>query len=73
MEIYLLRHGLAEDQAPAGRDGDRRLTDEGRTKLHRVMARAHTAGVNPALILSSPLVRAMQTAEIAAQELRLRG
>jgi len=30
MEIYLLRHGIAEDSSPSGSDADRRLTDEGR-------------------------------------------
>lgn len=73
MEIYLLRHGIAEDHAPNGRDADRGLTGEGRAKLHRVLERAHQAGVNPALILSSPLKRAMETAEIAAQELGYEG
>ncbi len=73
MEIYLLRHGIAEDHAPTGKDADRRLTDEGRAKLHRVLSRAHSAGVDPALIMSSPLKRAIETAEIAAQELQYRG
>ena len=41
MEIYLLRHGIAEDSAPTGRDPDRRLTEEGRAKLRRVLERAH--------------------------------
>jgi phosphohistidine phosphatase len=73
MEIYLLRHGIAEDHAPSGRDADRRLTDEGRQKLRRVLERAHAAGVNPSLILSSPLKRAIETAEIAARELGYEG
>ena len=69
MEIYLLRHGIAEDRAPSGRDADRRLTEEGRAKLRRVLERAHSAGVSPSLILSSPYKRALETAEIAAHEL----
>lgn len=69
MEIYLLRHGIAEDHSATGRDSDRRLTDEGRAKLRRVLERAHQAGVLPSLILSSPLRRALETAEIAAREL----
>ena len=69
MELYLLRHGIAEDRAPTGRDADRRLTEEGRQKLRRVLERAHAAGVSPSLILSSPLKRAVETAEIAAREL----
>jgi len=73
MEIYLFRHGIAEDRAPSGRDEDRRLTDEGRQKLRRVLERAQAAGVSPSLILSSPLKRAVETAEIAARELGYEG
>ena len=69
VELYLLRHGIAKDRSASGRDADRRLTDEGRTKLRRVLERAHAAGVVPSLILSSPYRRALETAEIAAREL----
>jgi len=73
MEIYLLRHGIAEDRSATGRDPDRRLTDEGREKLHKVLECAHAAGVSPSLILTSPLRRALETAEIAARELGYEG
>jgi phosphohistidine phosphatase len=73
MEIYLLRHGIAEERAASGRDADRRLTEEGRAKLHSVLERAHSAGVTPSVILSSPLRRALETAEIAARELGYEG
>jgi len=73
VEIYLLRHGAAEDRAVTGRDGDRRLTEEGRDRLRRVLERGHEAGVQPSLILSSPLKRAVETAEIAARELGYEG
>jgi phosphohistidine phosphatase len=73
MEIYLLRHGIAEDRSATGRDADRRLTEEGRAKLRRVLERAHQSGVSPSLILSSPLRRALETAEIAAHELGYEG
>jgi len=69
VEIYLLRHGIAEDSHPAG-DAARALTDEGRKKLRRVLDLAAHAGVELSLILSSPLKRAVQTAEIAADALR---
>jgi phosphohistidine phosphatase len=69
MEIYLLRHGIAEERSATGRDEDRRLTDEGRTKLRNVLERAHAADVRPSLILASPLRRALETAEIAAHQL----
>jgi phosphohistidine phosphatase len=67
MELYLLRHGIAEDHAAT--DADRQLTEEGRQKLRRVLKRAAAAGVSPSLILSSPYKRAVETAEIAASEL----
>lgn len=70
MEIYLLRHGIAED-APAGkRDADRALTPDGRKKLRAVLKRAQAAGVEPEVILTSPYVRARQTAELAQAVLR---
>jgi len=72
MEIYLLRHGIAEDAAPGKPDSDRALTAAGREKLRRVLARAHAAKVKPDLILSSPYRRALQTAEIAAEALGYR-
>jgi phosphohistidine phosphatase len=66
MEIYLLRHGIAESARPGMKDADRALTEEGREKLGRVLKRAKGAGVDPDLILSSPYRRAMETAEQAA-------
>lgn len=73
MEIYLLRHGIAEERTSSGRDADRHLTEEGREKLHRVLECAQAAGVSPSLILTSPLRRALETAEIAARELGYQG
>lgn len=73
MEIYLLRHGIAEAPAGGPSDAGRALTAEGREKLKRVLNRARAAGVEPALILASPLVRAVQTAGMAAEILGYRG
>jgi phosphohistidine phosphatase len=67
MEIYLLRHGIAEDGYP---DSARALTAEGKEKLRRVLKRA---AVKPSLILTSPLRRAVETAEIAAEVLGYEG
>ena len=68
-ELYLLRHGAAEDHGPDGSDSSRRLTSEGLTELRRVLALAKKAQVTPSLVLSSPLVRAVETAELVAAEL----
>ena len=69
MELYLLRHGIAEDPRPGQRDAERALVPEGEEKLRQLLRLAHRAGVAPSLILSSPFVRARQTATIAAREL----
>ena len=73
MQIYLLRHGIAENGAPGRPDSERALTDEGREKLRRVLARARDAGASPSLILSSPYRRALETAEVAAGVLAYEG
>jgi phosphohistidine phosphatase len=67
MEVYLLRHGIADDTSPTGRDADRELTSEGRRKLQDVLKTVAAAGVNPEVIISSPYVRARQTADIACE------
>jgi phosphohistidine phosphatase len=69
MELYLLRHGIADDRRPGRPDDKRALTDEGRKKLRQVLDRARAAGVAPSLILTSPYVRAVQTAQMAAEVL----
>lgn len=69
LEVYLLRHGIAEDCGPSGRDADRALTAEGRKKLRQVLQRAKKAGVKPELVLSSPYKRALATAELAVEVL----
>jgi phosphohistidine phosphatase len=65
MHVYLLRHGIAEDERPGLSDADRSLTLDGRRKLRHVLKTLAEAGQKPTLILSSPLKRAVQTAEIA--------
>jgi phosphohistidine phosphatase len=67
MQIYLLRHGIAEDAKPGQPDSERALTSDGRDKLRRVLKRARAAGVEPDVILSSPFRRAVETAEVAAE------
>jgi len=65
LRVYVLRHGIAEDAAPGGSDAARALTPAGKQKLRTVLDRARVAGVRPSIILTSPLKRALQTAEIA--------
>jgi len=73
VEIYLLRHGIAEDGGAGQPDSARALTPEGRKKLRGVLRVARSAGVAPALILTSPFKRAVQTAHLAAELLEHKG
>jgi len=69
MQIYLLRHGIAEDAAAGMADADRALTPEGKKKVREIARVAAAAKVKPALVLSSPYKRALATARIAAEQL----
>lgn len=73
MEIYILRHGIAELRRPGRPDAQRALTPEGKLKLGRILQRARKAEVAPSLILTSPYTRAVETADMAAQALRYQG
>jgi phosphohistidine phosphatase len=65
MELYLLRHGIAADVGPEGSgDAGRPLTEEGIDKLKEAVRGLRRLGVRPDVLLTSPLVRARQTAEI---------
>jgi phosphohistidine phosphatase len=66
MRIYILRHGIAEERGKNFDDSQRALTAEGRAKLRLVLQRARAAAVEPSLILTSPYIRALQTARLAA-------
>jgi phosphohistidine phosphatase len=73
MQIYVLRHGIAEDARPGQPDAERALTGEGKEKLRRVLECAREAGVEPDVILSSPYRRAVETAAVAVEVLRYKG
>jgi phosphohistidine phosphatase len=60
----LIRHGLAGQHGDYPDDTQRPLTDEGKRKTRQVAKRLHELDVQFDLILTSPLVRARQTAEI---------
>lgn len=66
MKLFFLRHGIAQDADGRISDYDRALTEEGRAQLATIAQGLLRMGVKPELILTSPLVRARQTAEIVA-------
>ena len=67
MELMLFRHGIAEVDGPDGTDASRRLTDEGIDKTARAARGLAKIAVPPEAVLTSPLPRAAQTAEIVAR------
>jgi phosphohistidine phosphatase len=66
MDFYLLRHGEAEPRTTAAQEASRRLTPAGRRDVRRVVAFARRSKFAPDAILTSPYLRARETAEIAA-------
>jgi len=67
-ELYLIRHGLAGEHGSYANDAERPLTEEGQRKTRRVAKRLHELGLQFDLILTSPFLRAYQTAEILQTE-----
>jgi len=65
--IYLVRHGVAVEQSPEfPNDDDRPLTSEGIERLRAQVLGMRELQVRLDRVLTSPLVRAAQTAEILA-------
>lgn len=67
-QIYLIRHGIAVDRTAQKQDFERSLTPQGKQKTLQVAQRLQALGVKFDLILTSPLRRACQTAEILAAQ-----
>ena len=64
VELYLLRHADAGDPASwRGRDADRPLSSKGEKQSERLGSFLLGIGFQPDAIISSPKLRAMQTAE----------
>jgi phosphohistidine phosphatase len=74
MNIYVLRHGIAVELGTAGftKDAERPLTPEGERKLRQIAAAMDALELSFDLVLSSPYVRARQTAECVAAALKAR-
>jgi len=70
-ELYIMRHGLAmtRDVTTAMDDAKRPLTSEGKQKIREIASGLVRAGMDADWIVSSPLVRAVETAEIVADAL----
>ena len=69
MKLYVLRHGDSPSLAEAGvsTDAERPLSEKGRQDIRAMGAYLRNQGVSPQLILTSPLLRAQQTASEVSQ------
>jgi len=73
MEIYLVRHGIAQQLGQKNQftDEKRALTSQGRDRMREIARGLKRLGVVPDLIMTSPLARAVETAGIVAEGLGL--
>ncbi len=67
MEVYLIRHGIAAERETYPDDHSRPLVPKGREKTTQIAKRLASLGVQFEIILTSPLVRAQETAAILLQ------
>jgi phosphohistidine phosphatase len=68
VNLYIMRHAEAEEQAVSGGDEARSLTERGRDRTRGAGRGLRALGVRLDAILTSPLLRAAQTAEMVANE-----
>lgn len=68
MELFIMRHGPAEDTSGTGLDSDRALTPSGRQRVQSVARELVRLGEAPLAILTSPVTRSLETARILQEE-----
>jgi phosphohistidine phosphatase len=73
MILYLVRHAEAIERSATTPDASRYLTTKGRLSFREIARRARKVGAAPDVIFTSPLLRAVQTAEILAERLKHKG
>ena len=66
-QLYLIRHGIAEERGDAWPDDSKRpLTERGISRMRKIARALEHLGVTFDVLLTSPLVRTRQTAEVIA-------
>ncbi|MFM2170752.1 MAG: phosphohistidine phosphatase SixA [Verrucomicrobiota bacterium] len=73
MEVLLLRHGKAEPHGHPGGDSERGLVVKGYEQARRAGHYLRATGMLPEIIITSPLLRAKQTAEAFSRAAQLPG
>lgn len=64
MDLFLIRHAIAEDRRAGLPDANRALTDKGRARFEAVVRSLHRTGFHFDRVYHSPWLRAVQTAEL---------
>ena len=67
MQLFVIRHGIAEEAEPGEPDAERALTKDGKKKLKAVVRGMRAAGWKLDRVITSPWRRAMQTAAVLAK------
>ncbi len=73
MKVHFIRHAQAIERSTELPDEYRNLNCRGRKRFRQVAACLKKMEIDPDLIITSPKVRAVQTAEILAETLRFSG
>jgi phosphohistidine phosphatase len=73
VELLVLRHGEAGRSSPLPGDSKRSLTAEGKQEIEDLSNGLKSLDVKFDYILTSPLLRAKNTAEIVAKSLKFKG
>jgi phosphohistidine phosphatase len=70
-ELYIMRHGIAVDRGSEGfsDDSQRPLTPEGKAKVRQIAKGLKRLGVDLDWIVCSPLIRAVETAQVITEVL----
>lgn len=69
MDLYVVRHAMAVEPSAVERDSERPLSDDGRKRMQQATRSWDALGVTVDVILTSPYLRAQQTAQLAAAAL----
>jgi phosphohistidine phosphatase len=73
LRCVLFRHGIAANREEwTGKDGDRPLTDKGKRRVRGAAAGLKRVDVRPTHIVTSPLIRAAETAKVLHVTLAVR-
>lgn len=70
MIIHIVRHAEAIERGPLVPEEHRFLTRRGRRRFRKAAKSLATLGIQPDIILTSPMIRSVQTADILAEKLR---